>query len=274
LADWLKVLILGVIEGFTEFLPISSTGHLLVASSLLDFHSNLNSTFEIFMQFGALIAVVLFYRAELLRQVQTVRTDAAVRRLWLNVIIAFMPAGLVGFFLHGWVKANLVDTSSNAPIVAAALIVGGVIFLLVERSRPGNVGVAELADITPTQALLVGIAQVTALIPGVSRAGASIIAGLLVGLRRETATAFSFYLAIPTLGVATAFDLLTNLDRLDGATLLLLILGIIVSALVAWFAIGWLLRYVSRNTFVPFGYYRIVAGLAILLLIAMRILPA
>jgi undecaprenyl-diphosphatase len=265
---------LGVIEGVTEFLPISSTGHLLVASALLDFRSSLNSTFEIFIQLGAVLAVIFFYRAELAHQARTIRSDAAVRRLWLNVAIAFMPSGFVGFFLRDWIKANLVETSANAGIIAAALIAGGIVFLFVERSRSGKMDVASLSEITPIQALLVGVAQVTALIPGVSRSGASIIGGMIVGLGRETATTFSFYLAIPTLGIATAFELLNSLDRLDSTTLSLLIFGTSVSAVVAWLSTGWLLRYVSRNTLVPFGYYRIVAGLAILILIAMRVLPA
>lgn len=273
MADAVKVIILGIVEGITEFLPISSTGHLLVASALLDFQSSLNSTFQIFIQLGAVLAVIFFYRADLIHHLRHLHSDASIRRLWLNVIVAFIPAGMVGFFLNGWIKVNLVDTPSNSLIVAVALIAGGILFLLVERRPAEKPHAADLAEITLAQAMVVGIAQVTALVPGVSRSGASIIGGILCGLSRETATRFSFYLAIPTLGIATLYDLLTTLGQVNLSDLLYLLLGTLVSALVAWVSIGWLLRFVSRSTFVPFGYYRIVAGVIILLLIAVHVLP-
>ncbi len=273
-ADWVKVVILGIVEGITEFLPISSTGHLLVAAALLDFRTSLNSTFEIFIQLGAVVAVLFFYRADLRHQIATVRTDASIRRLWFNLLVAFIPAGLVGFVLSDWIKTNLVDSSSRSMIVAAALVVGGIVFLLVERRPNTKSPVTDLSQIMPSQAVLIGIAQVTALVPGVSRSGASIVGGMLTGLNRETATRFSFYLAIPTLGIATTFDLLTNLDQLTPGDLPYLVLGTGVSAVVAWVSIGWLLRYVSRSSFVPFGYYRFAVGILIIVLVALRVLPA
>ena len=273
MAEVVKVVILGIIEGVTEFLPVSSTGHLLVVASLLDFHTRLQSTFEIFIQFGAVLAVIFYYRSDLLSQVRQVRTDASIRRLWLNIIVAFIPAGVVGFLFKDWVKTNLVDTSSNALIIAIALIIGGVIFLLVERRPDQSVRTDTLNKITLKQATLLGIAQVTALIPGVSRSGASIIGGMVGGLSRETATRFSFYLAIPTLGIATLYDLLTNLDQMSSTDVAYLLLGTVVSAIVAWISIGWLLRFVARSSFVPFGYYRIAAGFVIVLLIAAHLLP-
>jgi undecaprenyl-diphosphatase len=274
LAEWVKVIILGVIEGVTEFLPISSTGHLLIAAALLDFQTGLKSTFEIFIQLGAVLAVIVFYRADLLRQVRCVRSDANVQRLWRNIAVAFLPAGVVGFVFNDWIKAALVESPASSLIVAVALVIGGFIFLLVERRYVETSPTADLSQVSLTQAILVGGAQVIALIPGVSRSGASIVGGMLGGLSRETATRFSFYLAIPTLGIATVYDLLTNLEQITPSTLLYLLLGTLVSALVAWAAIGWLLRYVSRSSFVLFGYYRIAVGLLVLLLIGLRILPS
>jgi len=272
-AEWVKAVLLGIVEGITEFLPISSTGHLLIASALLDFRGSARGTFEIFIQLGAVLAVIFFYRAELLHQVRTVTTEPGVRRLWLNIVIAFIPAGAVGFLLSRWISDNLVNSPSRAYIIAGALIVGGVIFLVVERRpAPAPTATASLSSMTVRQALAAGLAQTTALIPGVSRSGASIVGGMLAGLSREAATQFSFYLAIPTLGIATVFDLLKNLDQISASDWLYLLLGTLVSAVVAWLSIGWLLRYVSRNSFAPFGYYRIAAGLLILALIVARLL--
>lgn len=273
MADIMKVIILGIVEGITEFLPISSTGHLLVAASLLDFRTGLKSTFEVFIQLGAVFAVIVFYRHDLLHQITHIRTDPSIQRLWRNVTVAFIPAGVVGFLLNDWIKASIIDTSANTLIIAAALIVGGIIFQAVERRPAQNTLTHDLSDMTLMQALWVGIVQVTALIPGVSRSGASIIGGMLYGLDREAATRFSFYLAIPTLGIATLYDLLTNLEQLDATNALYLALGTLVSAVVAWYSIGWLLRYVARSSLVRFGYYRVAAGIVILLLIALRVLP-
>jgi undecaprenyl-diphosphatase len=267
--DWLKVILLGIVEGITEFLPISSTGHLIVAAALLDFGGALGGTFEIFIQFGAVVAVVLFYRAELWQQVRSVWSDTGVQRLWLALAIAFVPAAGIGFLFGDEIKRVLF----NPAVVAISLIVGGIIFLLVERSGiASRAQTHEITAITPRKALLIGIAQVAALIPGVSRAGTSIIGGMLVGLDRSAATRFSFFLAIPTLGIATLYDLISNLDKLQGGDLFNLLLGAVVSGIVAWFAIGWLLRFVSRNSFVSFGYYRILAGAVILLLVATNVL--
>jgi undecaprenyl-diphosphatase len=267
MTEALKVIILGIVEGITEFLPISSTGHLLVVASLLDFYSTLGGTFEIFIQLGAVLAVIVFYRAELLAQLKNISTDSGVRHFWLSIILAFIPAGVTGFLLKDWIKANLIDTPSNSVNVAITLIVGGIIFLLIERRlAPAPAPTTEVTAITYKQALIVGFAQTIALIPGVSRSGASIIGGMFAGLDRQAATRFSFYLAIPTLGIATVYDLLTNLDQLQSSDLFYLVLGTAVSAIVAWLSIGWLLRFVARSSFVPFGYYRIITGSVILLL--------
>ncbi|MFQ3536907.1 MAG: undecaprenyl-diphosphate phosphatase, partial [Aggregatilineales bacterium] len=218
-------------------------------------------TFSIFIQVGAVAAVLAFYRRDLEGQVRRVGHDRAVARFWLGIALAFLPAAIVGFALRSVIKEVLFTPL----VVGIALLGGGVVFLLVER-RPRRAHIAALEAISLMQALLIGVAQVTALIPGVSRSGASIVGGLLVGLDRRTATAFSFYLAIPTLGLATLFDLLLALR--DGAVVVeqlpLFGVGALVSFGVAWLSMAWLLQYVSRNSFRLFGYYRIVAGAAII----------
>jgi undecaprenyl-diphosphatase len=267
LLDLLKVIVLGIIEGITEFLPISSTGHLIVASAILqpNFSPALTNTFEIFIQLGAVIAVLLYYWRDLWSRLIRARTEADARRFWIGLIIAVIPAGIMGFLLRDFIKTVLF----NPVVVAIALIVGGVILILIERrlgQQPQPASDEGFSALTYRQAALIGIAQVAALIPGVSRSAASIIGGMLVGLPRQDATRFSFYLAIPTLGGATVIDLLLSLDEIQPNDLLFLGVGTIAAGIVAWFAIDWLLRYVARSTFTAFGYYRIAAGLVILAL--------
>lgn len=258
--DLLKAIILGLVEGITEFLPISSTGHLIVAARLLRFQGEVAPTFEIFIQLGAVLAVAWFYRRDLWTQLRALPSDGATQRLWFNLFIAFLPAAAVGFALHKWIKAVLFSPG----VVAASLIAGGVALLFIER-RPRIAQVNTLRAVGLRQATVIGLAQVAALIPGVSRSAASIAGGLLAGLDRETATAFSFYLALPTLGLATVFDLLTSLDHLVVNDLLLLAVGLLTAFATAFLVVGWLLRYVASHDFRPFGYYRIVAGIMILL---------
>lgn len=254
-----KVIVLGIVEGITEFLPISSTGHLIVASDLLKFSGSLGGTFEIFIQLGAILAVVVFYARDLLAQIRAVRRDAQVQRFWLHILVAFLPAAVLGLLIHDWVKAVLFSPL----IVALTLVLGGIVFLVVERQDHAR-GTDDLLAVSRRQALGIGLAQVLALIPGTSRSGASIMGGLLGGLDRRTATAFSFYLAIPTLGGATVFDLLTSLDQVGPGDVLNLVVGTAVSFVVALLAIAWLLRYVSSHDFCLFGVYRIIAGLVVL----------
>ena len=266
MSEWLKVILLGIIEGVTEFLPISSTGHLIVASALLDFQNSLNGTFEIFIQLGAVLAVVFYYRRALLGQLRAIPSDQNVQTFWLGILLAVVPAGVVGFLLRDWIKEVLFSPI----VVASSLILGGIIFLFVERRPPPEeeVTTEEVTHITLRQAIIVGLAQTIALIPGVSRSGASIIGGMQAGLNRETATQFSFYLAIPTLGGATLLELFSALNDISTSAIAALLLGMAASAVVAWLSIDWLLRYVARNTFMIFGYYRIIAGLLILLVVS------
>ena len=263
MGEWWKAIILGIVEGLTEFLPISSTGHLLIVSDLLEFQQSIGGTFEIFIQSGAVLAVLGYYARDLLSQARAVPSDPNVRRFWACIVVAFLPAAVLGLLLRTWIKAVLF---ASPAVIAWSLILGGIVLILVER-RPRRA----VMTITPTaislrQAVVVGLAQATALIPGVSRSGASIVGGLLTGMDRPTATAFSFYLAIPTLGTATVVDLLSSLDRVSSSDLQLLLLGTAVAAVVAGASIHWLLRYVAHHTFVSFGIYRVVAGLVILLL--------
>jgi undecaprenyl-diphosphatase len=272
-AEWIKVVILGIVEGITEFLPVSSTGHLLVVSAFLEFEGSLGGTFEIFIQVGAVVAVIGFYHRDLLAQMRTVRTDPNVQRLWLGVVIASIPAAVLGLLLRGRIKEVIFPPDTAPVVVAIALILGGIVFLIVERRRqrsvPEEAETDEVTTITLKQAVIVGIVQTLALIPGTSRSGASIVGGMLAGMNRKVATTFSFYLAIPVLGGATIVDLLLSLDEVGAGDLFYLLLGAVISGIVAWISIGWLLRYVSSNTFIPFGYYRILAGSVILLLFAL-----
>jgi len=277
--ELLKVVVLGIVEGITEFLPISSTGHLIVATALLQpaFSPALNNTFEIFIQLGAVIAVVIYYWRDLWMRVRAIPREAAARRFWFGIVIATLPAGIAGLLLRDFIKTVLF----NPIVVAFALIIGGVALIIAEQRLGKRTAVVstsattsltenqpddDLYAVTPRQALLVGLAQVIALIPGVSRSAASIIGGMGVGLSRTTATRFSFYLAIPTLGGATILDLLFSLDEIQTNDLVYLLIGTMVAGIVAWLSIGWLLRYVAQHTFRAFGIYRIVAGAIILLL--------
>ncbi len=268
--ELIKILILGVVEGLTEFLPISSTGHLIVATEVLNFENNLGSTFEIFIQIGAVIAVIAYYRADFLNQARTIKKDSNVQRLWLGIVVAFIPAAVLGVLFEDQIDAVLFSPT----VVAISLIIGGIIFIIVERSpltrdteSSENDEAQTLTDVTLKQAFLIGVVQTFALVPGVSRSGASIIGGMVSGLHRKVATQFSFYLAIPTLGGATVYKFVQSIDGMSGTDLVYLILGAVISGIVAWLSIGWLLRYVSSNSFIPFGYYRIFAGIVILLLI-------
>jgi undecaprenyl-diphosphatase len=271
--DYFLSVILGIIEGITEFLPISSTGHLLVASAFFSFPQFLaatpdaqlrfRDTFDIFIQIGAVLAVLVYYGRSLIQQAQKLPSDRTVQRFWANLLIAFVPAAVIGLL-----ALKRIEGALDKPIpIAMALILGGIVFLLVERGE--NKGsVHDIYQVTTMQALGVGAAQVVSLIPGVSRSGASIVGGMLVGMDRLTATTFSFYLFIPTLGAATLYKLYQALrdKEVAAAQLPLFAVGAAVSFIVAYLSIVWLLRYVSTHSFRAFGVYRIVAGVVILAL--------
>jgi undecaprenyl-diphosphatase len=256
-----KAIILGLVEGITEFLPISSTGHLIIASAFIDYPEEKRATFEIFIQLGAMLAVFWHYRAHLFDLARRAPSDAAARGLVLKVGLAFLPAAAVGLLFHDWIEENLFSVTT----VAGALVAGGVILILVER-RSRHPVVYNLEASRWTDAWWIGVAQVTSLFPGVSRAGATIVGGLLVGLDRRTATEFSFYLAMPTLSAASLFSLAKALPYLTVDDVAPLTVGLATAFVSALLVIRAFLAYVQTHDFRPFGYYRIVAGIAVYLL--------
>ena len=261
--DLLVAAILGLVEGLTEFLPVSSTGHLIVAGSLLNFTGERAKLFEIVIQAGAIVAVCWEYRARLFAVARGLPRERAAQRFVLNLLIAFLPAALLGLAFAGAIKARLF-----APVpVATAFIAGALVILWAEgrqRARPDSVRIRSVDELSWTDALKVGCAQAFALIPGTSRSGATIIGGMLFGLSRQAATEFSFFLAIPTLFAATGYDLVKNRHLLSTGDLSMIAVGFAVAFVSAFFTIRALLRYVAHHDFVPFAWYRIAFGLLIL----------
>jgi undecaprenyl-diphosphatase len=260
-AELLKAVVLGLVEGVTEFIPVSSTGHLIVVSDWLGMADERGKTFDIFIQLGAILAIVWIYRKRLLYTAAEARHDPVSRRFLLNLFIAFLPAAVVGFLAHGWIK----DKLFNAGVVAGAMIVGGVVILLIEWWRPPE-RVAEIGSVAPTTALGIGLAQVLSLIPGTSRSGATIMGGYVLGLSRTAATEFSFFLAIPVMLAATLYDLLKSWHVLSTADIPVFAVGFVVSFLSAVVIVRGFLAYVSRHSFAVFAWYRIAFGVVLLVL--------
>jgi undecaprenyl-diphosphatase len=261
--DLIVAVILGLVEGLTEFLPVSSTGHLIVAGSLLDFTGERAKLFEIVIQAGAIVAVCWEYRARLFSVARGLPRDRGAQRFVLNLLIAFLPAAVLGLAFASAIKARLF-----APVpVAGAFIAGALVILWAERrqrARPDSVRIRNVDELSWTDALKIGFAQAFALIPGTSRSGATIIGGMLFGLSRQAATEFSFFLAIPTLFAATGYDLVKNRHLLSTGDLSMIAVGFAVAFVSAFFTIRALLRYVAHHDFVPFVWYRIAFGLVIL----------
>jgi undecaprenyl-diphosphatase len=254
-----QAVILGIVEGLTEFLPVSSTGHLIIVGDFLGFTGEVAKTFEIFIQLGSILGVVWLYRLKIWSVASRLREPSA-QRFLLNLGIGFLPAAVVGFLLHGHIKTYLF----NPVTVAGALVVGGAVILLIER-KDHRRGVPSLEAIRPSHAFKIGLAQMVAMFPGVSRAGATIMGGLLAGLSRTTATEFSFFLAIPTMLVATTYDLYKSYPLLRADDAVMLMVGFVTAFATAIIVVKTLLVYVSRHDFTVFGYYRIVFGLLVLL---------
>jgi undecaprenyl-diphosphatase len=258
----LVALILGIVEGLTEFLPISSTGHLIVAGSLLGYTGEQAKAFEIVIQAGAILAVCWEYRARLARVIVGLPSDRRAQRFAVNLVIAFLPAAILGLLFNRVIKSVLF-----APVpVAIAFIVGAFVILWVERRARvrGRAHIDDVDDMRASDALKIGLAQAFALIPGTSRSGATIMGGMLFGLSRRAATEFSFFLAIPTLLAACAYEFVRNRDLLAGEDLTRLGVGFAAAFVSAFLCVRWLLRYVSHHDFVPFAWYRIAIGLLIL----------
>ncbi len=252
--DIFQAIMIGIIEGFTEFLPISSTGHMIVASQFLGIpESELVKAYEVIIQFAAILAVMLIYRDKLTPR----RID-----LWQKLIVAFVPLGIVGFLLRHQIKALF-----SVSVVAWMFIIGGAVFLIVEYFyREEKAHTASIEDVSWQQAIWIGIAQVASLIPGTSRAGATIIGGLLAGLDRKVAAEFSFLLAIPVMAAVSGYDLLKHYHEFAHANWPAFAVGFVVAFAVAWLTIKLFIAFLSRFTFVPFGIYRIVFGVILLVM--------
>jgi undecaprenyl-diphosphatase len=259
LALILKAVILGLIEGFTEFLPISSTGHLILASELLGFNDERGKLFTIVIQSGALLALCWEYRQRILSVATNLHHDRAAQRFVLHLLIAFVPLAAVGLLFADTIKAQLF----NATTVASAFIAGGAVMLWAER-REHRIRVTDVEEMSTADALKIGLAQVLALIPGTSRAGATIVGGLVFGLSRRAATEFSFFLAIPTLGAATLYELLSEDDLIDGSDWGMWVAGFAAAFLGAFLSVRWLLRYITAHDFSLLAWYRIGFGALVL----------
>ena len=256
----LKALALGVVEGLTEFLPISSTGHLILASDLLDFNDAKGKVFEVFIQTGAMLAIIWEYRKRFWDVLSSAFQDQKSQRFIINVAIAFVPAAVLGLAVGALIKEHLFQ-----PVpVALAFIVGGLAILWAER-RDHHQRIASVDEMTWMDALKVGCAQCFALIPGTSRSGATIVGGMLFGLSRKAATEFSFFLAIPTLIAAGAYDLAKNRALFSAGDIPVIGVGLLASFLSAFLCVRWLLRYIAGHDFTIFAWYRIAFGAIVLL---------
>lgn len=253
--DILQAIIIGIIEGFTEFLPISSTGHMIVASQFLGVEqSAVVKAYEVIIQFAAILAVLILYREKInLKEIT----------LWQKVFVAFLPLAIVGFILKDWVKEIFtVDT------VAWMFIVGGIIFIVVEYFHQDEKSPAkDIEEISWLQSIWIGLGQVLSLVPGTSRAGSTIIAGMLSGVNRKASTEFSFLLAIPVMMAVSGYDLLKHYEDFMGADLTAFVVGFVVAFVVAYLTIKLLIAFLQRFTFVAFGVYRILFGILLLMIV-------
>ena len=255
-----KAAIMGIVEGLTEFLPISSTGHLILAGSLLGFDDAKAKVFDIAIQTGAIFAVVLVYWQKIRSTVVDLPTSRHAQRLTLNVIIGFLPAVVLALIFGKFIKAHLFTPT----VVATTFILGGFVILWAERRPASAMRVQTVDEMTPLDALKVGLVQCLAMIPGTSRSGATIIGGMLLGLSRKAATDFSFFLAIPTLIGAGVYSLYKERALLSVDDIPMFAVGLVFSFISAWLCVRWLLRYISTNSFVPFAWYRIAFGIIVL----------
>jgi undecaprenyl-diphosphatase len=255
-----KAAIMGIVEGLTEFLPVSSTGHLILTGSLLGLHDDRAKVFDIAIQTGAIFAVMLVYWQKISQTVRDLPTQPQAQRFALNVLIGFIPAVILGLLFGKAIKAHLF----TPVVVASTFIVGGLIILWAERRPVTATRIQEVDEMTAMDALKVGLVQCLAMVPGTSRSGATIIGGMLLGLSRKAATDFSFYLAIPTLIGAGAYSLYKERAILSIADAPMFLVGLVFSFISAWLCVRWLLRYIASHNFVPFAWYRIAFGLVVL----------
>lgn len=257
----LKAAVMGVVEGLTEFLPISSTGHLILAGSLLGLDDDKAKVFDIAIQTGAIFAVILVYWQKIRETIVALPSSRQAQRFALNVVIGFLPAVVLGLVFGSAIKEHLFTPN----VVASTFILGGFIILWAERRAPTHTRVVSVDDMTALDALKVGLVQCLAMIPGTSRSGATIIGGMVMGLSRKAAIDYSFFLAMPTLIGAGVYSLYKERALLSWADLPMFAVGLVFAFLSAWVCVRWLLRYITNNSFVPFAWYRIAFGCVVLL---------
>ena len=257
--NFFDAIVLGVVEGLTEFLPVSSTGHLILVSTLLGLkQTEFQKTFEVVIQLGSILAVVFLFYKRLFTDIE----------LWKRIIVAFIPTGVLGFLLYKVIKGYLF----NPFVVATMLIIGGVVFILVEwwlKKHPPRY--SDEDQIPYWKAFAIGLFQSLAMVPGTSRSGATIIGGLLLGLDRKTAAEFSFLLAVPTMLIATAYDVFKHRNELSLEHWELLALGFVSAFITAFIVVKWFLKFIKQHTFIPFGVYRIAVGILFFLLAALGV---
>lgn len=263
--SFFKAMIMGLIEGITEFIPVSSTAHLLIASYLINFNSIKNQLFEIVIQFGAILAITIVYRHKIFDIIKNIRSNSTNQKFLLNIIIAFLPAILFGALFHKFIKLFFF----NPLVIALSMLIGGFIILIVEKFYQKNISQnKEMKEINIKSSLLIGLFQCLAMIPGVSRSGATIMGAMFLGVSRAKATEFSFFLAIPTIFSASIFDLYKNYQDLTLENIELIIFGSVIAFLSSLVVIKWLISFVAKNNFLIFATYRIIIGALILLIIS------
>jgi len=255
LGDLGTVALLGLLEGLTEFLPVSSTGHLLLASHFLGFESA-GKTFEVVIQLGAVLALLTVYFAKLWQVFSTAHRDPAAMRFIVSVLLAFMPAVVIGVLAHDFIKTVLFETPR---LIAIMLILGGVVLLFIDRIAPTPV-YHDATTLPFRKALIIGFVQCLAMIPGVSRSGATIVGALLMGVEKRAAAEFSFFLSMPTMAAAVGYDLLKNRDVLDFSAWSQIALGFVLAFITGVIVVKWLLSYISRHGYALFGWWRIIVG--------------
>lgn len=257
--------VLGIVEGLTEFIPVSSTGHLILTERLIGYEGRQAGIVDVVIQVGAILAVCWLYRAKLWLVVTGLKGDAGVRRFSRNVLIAFIPSVIVGGLAHDFIKQVLFSPY----VVVVSLVAGGIAIIVIERwAKRGAVVAGDVEHLSPSLALGIGLCQLLSLIPGVSRSGATIMGGVALGVERRAATEFSFFLAIPTMFGAATLDLYKNRDIIGVDDVMAIGVGLVVSFVVAMAVVRWLVRYVGRHGFEPFGWYRIVFGFVVAGLLA------
>lgn len=264
--DWVYAIILGLVEGLTEFIPVSSTGHLLLAKTALGLPNGFWDTFSVLIQLGAILAVVVLYFRRLWDVLLRAPTDPQARRFILSVLVAFLPAVVLGLVLHDIIKEVLFESPA---LICWSLIIGGVLLLVIERWAPAPRH-PDPMDLPLRTSLGVGLLQCVSMIPGVSRSGATIVGGVLLGVDKRAATEFSFFLAIPTMAGAFAYDLYKNIDKIDTSQAGTIAVGFIASFVFALIVVKVMVDFVSRRGLAPFGWWRIAVGVVGLTLLSLR----